>query len=119
MATYELEPCPCCGAPGQMKDIHNKIRQGWVGCPECGLYIQWKISPDGAIAKWNNRAAGSMTVALTPAAMRLLKYMPGAVNALAERLLAKLGDAVLYGDFPDVRTGVASPAPTNRTEVIT
>ena len=55
MATYELEPCPCCGAPGQMKDIHNKIRQGWVGCPECGLYIQWKISPDGAVKKWNRR----------------------------------------------------------------
>lgn len=52
----ELKACPCCGAPGQMKDMHNKIRQGWVGCPGCGLYIQWKISPDGAVRKWNARA---------------------------------------------------------------
>ena len=55
MAEY-LEPCPCCGGPGKLKDIHNRIRQGWVGCPECGLYINWKISPDGAIRKWNKRA---------------------------------------------------------------
>ena len=55
MRTYELEPCPCCGGPGKLKDIHNKIRQGWVGCPECHLYISWKISPDGAIRKWKTR----------------------------------------------------------------
>ena len=52
----ELAPCPCCGGPGQMKDTHGKIRQGWVGCKPCGLYIGWKISPDGAIRKWNRRA---------------------------------------------------------------
>lgn len=27
-----------------------------MGCRPCGLYIGWKISPDGAIAKWNKRA---------------------------------------------------------------
>ena len=52
----EIKRCPCCGGEGKLKDIHTKIRQGWVGCPECGLYIQWKISPDGAVKKWNRRA---------------------------------------------------------------
>ena len=51
-----LEPCPCCGLPADIKDVRGqKIRQGWVGCTGCGLYIQWKISPDGAIRKWNTR----------------------------------------------------------------
>lgn len=51
----QIKACPCYGGPGRIKDIHNRIRQGWVGCPECGLYIQWKISPDGAVKKWNRR----------------------------------------------------------------
>lgn len=51
----EILPCPCCGGPGQMKDAGGKIRQGWVGCPCCGLYIQWKVSPAGAVKKWNRR----------------------------------------------------------------
>ena len=51
-----IKACPCCGGEGKLKDIHTKIRQGWVGCPACGLYIQWKISPDGAVKKWNRRA---------------------------------------------------------------
>ena len=56
MAT--LECCPCCGGPGKLKDSRGRqVRQGWVGCPACGLYIGWKISPDGAIRKWNRRAA--------------------------------------------------------------
>ena len=56
MATYELEQCPCCGGPGKLKDTHNgKIRQGWVGCPACGIYKQWKISPAEAIRIWNTR----------------------------------------------------------------
>ena len=42
-----------------LKDTHGKIRQGWVGCKACGLYIGWKISPDGAIRKWNKRAGAS------------------------------------------------------------
>lgn len=52
----EIKCCPCCGGEGKLKDIHTTIRQGWVGCPACGLYIQWKISPDGAVKKWNRRA---------------------------------------------------------------
>ena len=52
-----LENCPLCGGPGRLKDSQGRqVRQGWVGCPACGLYISWKISPDGAIRKWNRRA---------------------------------------------------------------
>lgn len=52
-----LQNCPCCGGPGRLKDSQGRqVRQGWVGCPGCGLYISWKISPDGAIRKWNRRA---------------------------------------------------------------
>lgn len=40
------------------------FRRGWVGCPECGLYIQWAHDPDGAIANWNRRA-GTWTDART------------------------------------------------------
>ena len=54
----DLLPCPCCGLPADIKDVQGrKVRQGWVGCTGCGLYINWKISPDGAIRKWNRRAA--------------------------------------------------------------
>lgn len=52
-----LEDCPCCGLPADIKDVQGRtIRQGWVGCTGCQLYINWKISPDGAIRKWNRRA---------------------------------------------------------------
>ena len=112
----QLENCPCCGGPGMLKDTHGKIRQGWVGCKPCGLYINWKISPAGAIAKWNKRAV-CLPASLTPDGLRLIKYIPEAVNALAARLAAKLDEAVLYGDYPEVRTGGASPAPTQETEV--
>ena len=51
-----IEACPCCGGPGKLKDSQGRqVRQGWVGCPECGLYISWKISPGGAVKKWNRR----------------------------------------------------------------
>lgn len=62
MTVEAIKACPCCGGEGKLKDIHTKIRQGWVGCPECGLYIQWKISPDGAVKKWNRRAEISAAV---------------------------------------------------------
>ena len=56
MAKEKIEACPCCGAPGVLKDGQGRqIRQGWVGCPKCQLYINWKISPAGAIKKWNRR----------------------------------------------------------------
>lgn len=52
-----LENCPCCGGEGKLKDIRGgKIRQGWVGCPACGIYKHWKISPAEAIRIWNTRA---------------------------------------------------------------
>ena len=82
MAEY-LEPCPCCGAPGKLKDIHTRIRQGWVGCPACGLYIQWKISPDGAIKKWNARAWPGKD--LSPLAVNMIMYTPTIINMLAAR----------------------------------
>lgn len=53
----KIENCPCCGGAGEIKDVHGKFRHGWVGCRECSLYIQWTHSPEGAIAKWNRRAA--------------------------------------------------------------
>ncbi len=60
----DLRECPCCGKPGAVK-ITNKVlksgalilTQGWVGCPACGLYIQWAHDPEGAVAKWNRRAS--------------------------------------------------------------
>ena len=55
MEAIHIENCPCCDGPGKLKDIHGKIRQGWVGCPACHLYINWKIDPAGAIKKWNTR----------------------------------------------------------------
>ena len=51
----ELLNCPLCDGPGEMKDVHGKFRSGWVGCKACSLYIQWKVSPAGAIKKWNTR----------------------------------------------------------------
>ena len=52
-----IKSCPLCGGPGKLKDSQGRqVRQGWVGCPTCGLYINWKISPDGAVRKWNRRA---------------------------------------------------------------
>ena len=50
-----IKPCPLCGADGKLKDARGKIRQGWVGCPACSLYIGWKIDPAGAVARWNRR----------------------------------------------------------------
>jgi len=57
ISSQGLKCCPLCGAEGKLKDTYGKIRQGWVGCPACGLYIGWQILPDGAVAKWNRRAA--------------------------------------------------------------
>ena len=53
----KIENCPCCGKQGVLKDLPKPHRHGWVGCPACSLYIQWTHSPEGAIAKWNRRAA--------------------------------------------------------------
>ena len=52
----KLRECPCCGGEGHVKSVSVPHSHGWVGCPECGLYIQWNRDPDGAIAKWNRRA---------------------------------------------------------------
>jgi hypothetical protein len=52
-----IENCPHCGGPGKLKDIPKPFRHGWVGCPECHCYIDWKYTPADAIAKWNRRAA--------------------------------------------------------------
>lgn len=78
----QLENCPCCGGPGQLKDVHNKIRQGWVGCPACGLYINWKISPDGAIRKWNKRSGLTPEKAMA-AVETVFVFSPEELQALA------------------------------------
>lgn len=93
----ELAPCPCCGGPGQLKDVRNKIRQGWVGCPVCSLYISWKISPEGAIKKWNQRQ---------PSRYAQLEIM---------KLLLSVGDDL--SKLTKILTGGASPAPANKKEV--
>ena len=72
----DLKECPCCGKPGKLRDIRKttrrgSFRQGWVGCPECGLYIQWAHDPRGAIEKWNRRETGTKErIATGPAAPR-------------------------------------------------
>lgn len=53
----KIEPCPHCGAPGQMKVIDKPYRHGWVGCPECRLFINWNIDPAGAVRAWNRRTS--------------------------------------------------------------
>ena len=60
-----LRECPCCGKAAQGKAAYNPGRnqgfmRGWVGCPACGLYIQWTHDPSGAIRKWNRRAGGTL-----------------------------------------------------------
>lgn len=53
-----ISACPFCGGEGKLKDsMGRQIRQGWVGCPACGAYIHWKVSPGGAVRKWNRRVA--------------------------------------------------------------
>ena len=66
----DLRECPCCGKPGKLKDgitrTHSgNYRRGWVGCPACGLYIHWAHDPEGAIRKWNRRAAPHQSPAAT------------------------------------------------------
>lgn len=58
MATIHLEDCPLCGGPGKGKNFPTPFRHGWVGCPECGLYINWTQSPREAVRKWNRRYTG-------------------------------------------------------------
>ena len=61
----DLRECPCCGKAAQGKGTYIRsgsggnsgFMRGWVGCPECGLYIQWTHDPEGAVAKWNRRAS--------------------------------------------------------------
>lgn len=52
---FEVEDCPHCAGPGQIKDIPTPYRHGWVGCPVCGIYKQWSYRPDEAIKTWNAR----------------------------------------------------------------
>ena len=76
MRLPDVRECPCCGKPGKLKDAQKttrrgSFRQGWVGCPACGLYIQWAHDPSGAIRKWNRRDAGARErIATGPAAPR-------------------------------------------------
>lgn len=108
-----IKACPCCGGPGRLKDSQGRqVRQGWVGCPACGLYIRWKISPDGAVRKWNRRAVKPLPEALTPDAEDLVYHLPHAVNMLAERLTEGLEKWILYGDV----AGGPSTSPAGEAE---
>ena len=53
----ELKPCPFCGYPDQSAELFNMPFKGhgWIGCPACGLYMQWKNDPAAAIKRWNRR----------------------------------------------------------------
>lgn len=109
----ELRECPCCGGPGKLKDTHGKIRQGWVGCPVCGLYINWKISPDGAIKKWNTRAA-------TPREAAYIRRLMSCHGPLLEAkgALDQLFQAIVIFDRSMIPAGGASPAPTKGTGAV-
>ena len=48
-------PCPFCGGPGQVKAIPKPFRHGWVGCPECRVFITWNQSEAASVAVWNRR----------------------------------------------------------------
>lgn len=82
----KIENCPCCGGPGKLKDTNNgKFRQGWVGCPECHLYINWKISPAAAIRTWNARAGLTVEKALA-AVESIYVLAPEELEAMTEAL---------------------------------
>lgn len=58
MKKIELRSCPLCGGAAKIKAMNTPHTHGWIGCPECHLYIQWVHDPAGAAAKWNRRAEG-------------------------------------------------------------
>ena len=51
----ELGNCPHCGRKMQIKTIPKPFVHGWVGCPFCGIYKQWKHDPEDAIRIMNRR----------------------------------------------------------------
>jgi transcription elongation factor Elf1 len=54
--TWEpVDNCPHCGGKAEVRAFNTTHLHGWVGCPECGCYINWNHDPAGAIAKWNKR----------------------------------------------------------------
>lgn len=50
-----LEDCPHCGGKAELKAFRGMFLHGWVGCPECGIYKQWSVSPVEAVKIWNRR----------------------------------------------------------------
>ncbi len=50
-----LKPCPLCGKPAQIKSNYKPFVRGWVGCPECHLYINWQHDPFYTVQRWNRR----------------------------------------------------------------
>ena len=50
-----VENCPLCGGKAEVREFRGMFRHGWVGCVQCGCYINWNHDPAGAIAKWNKR----------------------------------------------------------------
>ena len=56
MAKPELKPCPLCGRETKYRVFNNSFLHGWIGCPECQLYINWTRSAREAVERWNRRA---------------------------------------------------------------
>ena len=52
-----MKNCPFCGGEAKIKEIPKPFRHGWVGCPECKVYMNWNHSPDGAVRKWDRRTS--------------------------------------------------------------
>ena len=55
MAKPELKDCPFCGGAGRYKVFSKPFVHGWVGCPDCGIYINWVNTAREAVEKWNRR----------------------------------------------------------------
>ena len=56
MTKYDLRNCPLCGGEASMKSMSTPHTHGWVGCPQCHLYIQWVHDSKSAAERWNRMA---------------------------------------------------------------
>ena len=59
-----MKDCPFCGGKGQIKSVKTPYSHGWVGCPDCKVYINWNYDPSGALKKWDRRTTVKVTTAV-------------------------------------------------------